>query len=107
MICVTRLRPSSTSVDGYGDPVEVFVETTLECRGIAPRHSGEDSPNGRQGVPIGWDLYCAHGVDIQPTDRVRLEDGTLCEVDGEPAQWFHMMTGWEAGAVIALKRYEG
>lgn len=107
-ISVDRLRPVAIGTDRLGDPTYgVPDEVTIENCGLAPRHEAEDADNGRQGVPIGWNLFAPHGADILATDLIRLPDGTVCEIDGMPAVWTHMMTGWEAGQVVALKTYEG
>ena len=107
-ITVTRLRPVASGTDDYNAPIfGAPAELDIEGCGIAPRMSDEDSANSRQGVPIGWDLYAPHSADIEPTDRIRTPDGTVYDIDGEPAVWTHMMTGWRAGQVVALKTYEG
>ena len=85
-ISVDRLRPVAIGTDRLGDPTYgVPDEVTIENCGLAPRHEAEDADNGRQGVPIGWNLFAPHGADILATDLIRLPDGTVCEIDGMPA----------------------
>ena len=107
-ISVTRLRPVVDGTDRLGDPTYgTPAELVIAGCGLAPRHEAENAENGRQGVPIGWDLYAPHGADIAATDLIRLPDSTVCEIDGMPAVWTHMMTDWQPGQVVALKTYEG
>lgn len=105
---VTRLRPATT-INEYGDIVHTgaYDELELDGCGLAPRVEGEQNDGGRQGVAVGWDLYAPHGVDVEPTDLIRSADGEVYRVDGEPADWRHMMTDWRAGTVVSLARYEG
>lgn len=111
-VTVTRLRAAAGATDRYGDPTDgTDNELAIHGCGLAPRTDEENTSNGRRngrhGVPIGWTLYAPYGADIEPTDRVRLPDGTVCDVEGEPADWEHMWTDWQAGTAVALKRYEG
>lgn len=105
---VTRLRYGDAGVDAYGDRVDGAVdELAIGGCSIAPRTAGEDDRQGRQGVPIGWTLYGPYGADIAATDHVRLPDGSVCEVDGQPARWEHNVTGRRPGLEVALRRQDG
>lgn len=108
-ITVTRLRYTANGTDARGDTTlsATADELAINGCGIAPRTEGENTEDGRQGVLIGWDLYAPHGADIEPTDLIRLPGGETYRVDGEPAEWTHMHTNWQAGTVVALARYEG
>ena len=107
-VTVTRLRPLTT-VDDYGDIVHTgaLSELAIDGCGLAPATQPETTTGGRQGVGVEWELYCPHGSDIEATDLVRAPNGALFRVDGHPAEWTHMHTGWQAGMVVPLARYEG
>jgi len=47
------------------------------------------------------------GTAIAVTDQVQRADGTLWEVDGQPALWNSPLTGWKGGVQIALRRVTG
>lgn len=107
-VTVTVIRHADGGTDTYGDRVDgAATEHTIGGVGIAPRHEMEETAAGRQGRPIGWTLFAPYGADILATDRVRLPDGTECEVDGEPGRWEHIRTNRRWGLEVPIKRYEG
>lgn len=106
---VTRLRAPLTE-DRYGDLHPDWsgdLEAVLFIVGVAPTSTSDDLAAGRTSVLGGVALYFDHpDVDVQSTDRFDLGDGHLWVVDGAVQRWRHPMTGWQAGAVVNLKRLE-
>lgn len=94
-------------LDEYGDPIE-GEPTTVELPGAftAPRTSSDVDGRGRTGVTVGLTLFAAYGSDIRSTDQIDV-DGVLYDVDGEPGQWRHPLSGWQAGCEVALTRAAG
>jgi len=68
--------PGRTVVDGVNVQPTIMTESTTE-----PRYQ----------TVSGWRLVSRAGadIDLRATDRVELQDGTVCEVVGEVARWPH------------------
>ena len=100
---VTRIRPAPT--DRWGDPIGSPTEVSLEGVAVAPRSSVE--PGGLStSVVTGYLLLIPYAADVKVTDRVECR-GEVWDVDGEPFEYRHPMTGWEPGVQVLLKRAEG
>ncbi|WP_394621298.1 hypothetical protein JNUCC0626_20035 [Lentzea sp. JNUCC 0626] len=58
---------------------------------VQPTATTETTTEPRDQVVTGWRVYSRAGVDldVRHTDRVELENGTVCEVVGEIARWPH------------------
>jgi hypothetical protein len=88
---VTRLRAPVTT-DRYRNQVRDWSQATrvtFTSVSVQPASRAEDnSPGDRDRVTTGWTLQSRPGVDLDilPTDRVELADGTVCEVVGEIAR---------------------
>lgn len=107
MTTVYRLRREGEPRDKYGDANDTEpARTTIDGAFVAPRTSGDVDDRGRDGVIVGLNLYAPHGTDLIHTDQVEV-DGTVYDLDGDPGQWKHPHTGWEAGMEVALKRAAG
>lgn len=108
MVVVTRIRPTASGTDRYGSPVMVDVETVLpQAAGFAPGGSSEPAEVGRAPVITEPSLYFWESApDLLRGDRVRVA-GEEFAVEGAPASWFHMFTGWAAGTVVTLKAVSG
>lgn len=104
---ISRVRSSAPGLDAYGDPIP-GTETTEPITGafIAPRQSSDINDPGRAGVIIGLTLFLPFGFDLRHDDDIDI-DGTRYRIDGDPGDWYQPMTGWEAGATVALVRAEG
>lgn len=95
-----------TVKDRHGDTT-VTVKGTLKCA-FAPAGSFENTDQ-RQQVDRAASLLESppSDVEVKATDRVRLPDGTVWEVDGAPEQWGHPMSGWRPGREIRIRRVTG
>jgi hypothetical protein len=105
---VTRVRPGTTT-DRYGADVADWTDPDeLDIGGcaVAPRHSGEDTTDGRQGVIIGYTVYAPAGADVLPTDRLVIR-GDTHDIDGLPGVWTSPFTATTEGVEIAAKRVDG
>lgn len=107
---VTRLRATS-SLDPYSNEQSSADWTTpdeLTIDGCAfdPGGSTEPVEVGRTSVETSPTVYAPTDADITAADRVIVR-GRTWQVDGDPAQWVHPMTGWAAGLVVKLKAVEG
>lgn len=58
---------------------------------VQPTSSTESLTEPREQTITGWRVYTRAGVDIdlRSTDRVELDNGTVCEVLGEIGRWPH------------------
>lgn len=105
---VSRIRAPLVG-DRYGNQVRDWDNATrvdIPGCGVAPRTSGEETEQGRQGVIVGIAVYAPAGTDIGPHDRLDVR-GEVYEVDGEVADWRSPFTGWQPGIVVNLRRVEG
>jgi hypothetical protein len=97
-----------------GDLV-IVEEQVLHGCGIAPRTSSElggsyqglGGTSGRTTVTTGLTLYAPVGSHITARHRVRLADGTVWQVQGDPGHWHSPLTGWSPGVVVELDRVVG
>jgi len=104
---VVRLRREAPTHDRYGDPSDDEpARLTIEGASVYPRSSADVDERGRSGVIVGLTLIAPYGTDLQHIDQVEV-DGVLYDLDGDPGQWKHHHTGWEAGLEVALKRAAG
>lgn len=83
--------------------------TSVPWVGVAvePRVSVETVTDGRAPVVIGRTLYGDPTVTITARNRVSLPDGSIWQVDGDPADWVNPWTGWHPGQVVQLKKADG
>lgn len=109
---VTRLRAPLVAdrhrnqVRDWGAAAELLVEYV----NVQPVSQYEDGPGAnRDRVVDGWRLYTAPGddLDLQPTDRVRLDDGQVLEVVGDVARWPDPHTGGVHHVEANLQRVRG
>lgn len=106
---VTRLR-AKKGTDAYGDAVYDWetpdTETIPGCA-LAPTVEDEFHQAGRDGVEVGWTLYCGFGSDVTAYDRIKHPVYGLFEVDGDPGRWKSPFSGGEFGTTVRLRRIEG
>lgn len=110
---IVRVRSSPGGVDQYGDAI-ASTETRDAVPGAftSPRMSesmafqGVGNDRTRAGVVVGLTLFVPYGFDLTHTDQVEV-DGVLYSIDGEVGPWRQPMTGWKAGASVALTRAAG
>lgn len=100
---VTLLREQR---DRFGD-VTLVPDGTVANVAVAPRSRWDEDNNRRVLVTAGLTAYAPPGTVIEPTHRVRLEDGTVWLVTGEPASWKSPFTGWSPGVQVELERVTG
>jgi hypothetical protein len=110
---IQRARQSPGGTDPYGDPIpgtetleEIPAPSGFAQSFTAPRISNDIDGPGRAGVIVGLTLYFECGYDLNHDDHV-IVDGVRYRVEGEPGDWQHPKTGWDAGAEVALVRAEG
>lgn len=110
---IERARRAPGGTDPYGDPVpgtetldDIPPPSGYSQPFTAPRSSTDLSAPGRAGVIVGLTLYFECGYDLKHDDDV-LVDGVRYRVEGEPGDWSHPKTGWQAGAEVALVRVAG
>ena len=106
---VYRLR-AEVVVDPYGDEAREWGSADrVAVYGVAmaPTVEPEFHQAGRDGVEVGWTLYCAYGSDVTAYDRIEHPVYGLFEVDGDPGRWKSPFSGLEAGMTVRLRRIEG
>lgn len=104
----------------FGD-VEVTDERQVTGCAWYPRRSVEDGGGGsnlgagqRTGassgaaqVSTGLSMICPPGSGITALHRVRLPDGSIWQVVGEPGAWASPFSGWKPGDQLELDRTAG
>lgn len=104
----TRLR-ATAKVDrssGLETDLDWSAPDELAFTGLFAPASTEVTEVGRAPVTSLPTIYAAFGVDVTACDRVEAR-GVTWEVVGDPADWHHGMTGWDAGTAIQLRRVDG
>ncbi len=95
-----------------GDLATVEEQVISGCA-VAPRTSSEPGgdprlgTSGRSTVLTGLTLYGPPGLRITARHRVRLADGTVWQVQGDPGHWQSPFTAWAPGVVVELDRVTG
>lgn len=107
---VVRLR-AVVVLDPYsGEPVALdwTDPDQLDINGCAFAPGGSEEPleQGRNAVVTSPTVYAPTGADVEARDRLVIR-GRTWDVDGDPADWRHPMTGWMPGVVIPLKEVAG
>ena len=101
----TRLDPYSqaTVADDWANPSTVL---TASCA-VEPVGSTEPADVTRRGEVVArLRLYLEGVVAVDPAWRADVR-GRMWQVVGEPAQWVHPATGWQAGTVVDLEAVDG
>lgn len=94
--------------DKFGD-VAITGERTVSGCVIAPRARPQSDPETsgpRLQVTSGRTLYTPPNSGLTSQHRVRLPDGTVWRVEGEPGQW-RSPWGWYPGDQAELERITG
>lgn len=89
----TRLRAPlvasrlGTKVPDWPNAAELLIEEVS----VQPNKTSESTTDARDQNVVGWRIRSRAGVDldIKGSDRVKLENGAVCEVIGEIGRWPH------------------
>lgn len=106
---VTRIRPTESGVDRYGNPVFTDAEVDIPGAFFAPEQSSTELTQvGRVPVITKPSLYFPGAwPDLVASDRVRVR-GLVFEVNGDPADWRNPWGGpLPGGLVVTLERVTG
>ncbi|WP_029932515.1 hypothetical protein [Nocardia otitidiscaviarum] len=106
---VTVIRPAAR--DRVGDRVGTPTEHTItgcavnQTQSQAATSSQNTASDGerRAAVITFIELMCPPRADIRAGDTVRLANGVVYQVDGEPWTPHSPFTGWEPGCVVRLR----
>ncbi len=87
---ITRLRAPLVDA-GYGNEARNWAaaaELAISAVSVQPLSTTEQV-GFRNNVVSGWQVIGSPGndIDVLSSDRVRLADGTVCEVMGNVARW--------------------
>lgn len=107
---VTRLRGTPAENPYSGEPTSLDWtspdELDIPGCGFDPGGSEEPLAQGRDAVITQPRIFAPAGVDVAAHDRIVVR-GRTWQVDGDPADYRHPMTGWKPGVVINLKAVSG
>lgn len=98
--------------DRLGD-VTLTEDGTVTGCAWAPRttsssvHGSTEDERSRMQVTTGLTLFAPPGSGITAAHRVRLPDGTVWSVIGDPGAWRSPFTGWAPGDQVELERVTG
>lgn len=105
---VTILRPGPR--DKFGDPVDPanpFVEISESGWIIAPAATSDVQDGKRNSATARLTAYTPYATIVRHSDNVRLSDGSVWQVDGDPSRWESPFTRRRAGATVDLERFTG
>lgn len=95
---ITLHRRTLTGLrNSYGDPTWTDAQTVVYGAFYVGQNSGDNTATDLQPV-----IYLQPGTDVSWLDGVTI-DGQLYEVDGNPNEWVHPLTGWSAGIEVHLR----
>lgn len=97
IVRIRQVKVDRLSTDPAANPAEVAIEGCA----ILPRSTFEQG----KGWVITEDMqvFAPYGSDVQAKDRVRLPDGTVWNVDGQPGN-YENKRGIEKAMIINLTR---
>lgn len=101
---VTVITRTANGRDGYGNTVYTDSETTVGDCLVAPTASNEDTSDADRTTDSAT-VYDLSGAwpDTSAGSRVRLDDGSVWEVDGTPQRW----PGAISRSVVQLRKVSG
>lgn len=102
----TKTDPYSGAETEDWSPAAVSTRVVPLCA-IYPRMSEEPLEVGRTAVISGYTIILPPGDPITRRDRVSFRNVTDREVDGDPFDYLHPMTGWRPGVVANTKGVDG
>lgn len=109
---ITVLR-APVVTDRYNSPRPDWsnaTRTRVDNVSVQPTSSTETTTEPREQTITGWRVFTRAGVDldVRASDRVELENGTVCEVVGEIARWPHPIRPGQVHHVeLDLQRVRG
>lgn len=108
---VTVVRPRAIT-DEYSDELTDWAgatRTTVSGVSVQPLTQTEPPLEHRTVTLSRWRVITDYGVDVDvlPTDRVELADGTVCEVDGVVARWADLSGGGVDHVEFVVQRIGG
>lgn len=89
--------PRGNLIDEWEPPVDL-----THC-GFDPGSSIEPRDGTSQRVITSPTLYPPKGSPLGPRDKITAR-GLVYEIEGEPADWRHPMTGWDPGLLVVILR---
>lgn len=99
---VTLHRRTLTGArNSYGDAT--YTDATTATWGVF--NPGASSGPDNTAVDLQPVVYLPAGTDVSYLDAVTV-NGTTYEVDGNPNDWQHPLTGWHAGIEVHLRTVE-
>jgi endonuclease YncB( thermonuclease family) len=102
---VTLIRRTKGVPDAFGNDTWTTAATPVQAV-YAPGSSSENVGQGRDALTLQPTVYLPGGTDVRAVDAVVI-DGDTFEVDGEPIDWRHALTGWNPGVEVRLRRVTG
>lgn len=97
---VTVIRPGTRN--RVGDQIDSSSEHTIDGCGINQSSTSEVTDR-RESTVTSVELMCPPRADIRAGDKVRLPDGVVYEVDGQPWTPHNPYTAWEPGCIVRLR----
>lgn len=94
---------SGAETADWSNPTTYFVPGCA----VYPRFSDEPVAVDRMAVRSGFTILMPPGTDVRRTDRVSFRSVADREVDGEPFDYRHPMTGWRPGVAVNVKGVDG
>jgi hypothetical protein len=104
---LTVLKAATPARDGYGNDVWSGPEVAVPGCAWWPSSTTEANPVGGDVNTERFGCLFPDGTDVSSRDRVRLDDGSVWEVDGEPRQHWSPITGAVGGVYAWLARVTG
>lgn len=102
---VTLLVRTANGRDSYGNAIYAQTEVPVTDCLIAPYKRGREEHDNADRTRDVATLYVLSGnwPDDSTNNRVRLDDGTVWEINGNPERW----PGAIGGVVVDLERVSG
>lgn len=101
---VTLVRRTKGTPDAFGN--DTWTTATRPVKGVVAPNGGVEQIQGRDTLVTQPTVYLPAGTDVTHLDAVVI-DGLTYEVDGEPINWVHPLTGWRPGVEVKLRRAIG
>jgi hypothetical protein len=101
---VTLVRRTKGAPDALGN--DTWTTSASTVQGVYVPGTSVEQIQARDSLVVQASVLLPAGTDLRHLDSVVI-DGTTFDVDGEPIDWEHPLTGWRPGVQVNLRRAEG
>jgi hypothetical protein len=101
---VTLVRRTKGAPDALGN--DTWTTSASTVQGVYVPGTSTEQIQAKDTLVVQASVLLPAGTSLRYVDSVVI-GGVTFDVDGEPIDWTHPMTGWRPGVQVNLRRAEG